>query len=141
MPLSSAITSIVIQTYSTKPKTRLERPCLPHLRNSHLDYDEEEQDEESKEQGHKVSGHIFSASLNLWKPTIPTRSEKEAYDISAEQLGRLLEHSLNIGVEKDQITPVQIWHRLRDFDCEEGRRKEILERLTQDLAPRVECLQ
>jgi hypothetical protein len=60
--------------------------------------------------------------------------------MSAKQISRLLENSFNIGVDKDHITPVQLWHRLREFDCDERLQKKALERLTEEVARHVRCL-
>lgn len=119
--------------------SRLERPCLDHLRLSHLDYDDRA--ESPDDRARCTSHHIFTASLQLWNPSLRSRSAQESYDISATEIERLLNTSLNIGVSDDEITPVQIWHHLKNFSLPEERQKEFLNKITGELCKLVECIQ
>lgn len=117
----------------------LERLCLEHLRYSHLDYDDRAP--QSDDQARYASHHIFTASLQLWNPTLRPRSAQETYDISAAEIERLLSTSLNIGVSDDEITPVQIWHHLQNFSLPRDKQKELLDKITEELCKVVECIQ
>ena len=117
----------------------LERPCFSHLRSSHLGYDDRA--ETPSEQAILSSGHLFTASLQLWQPSIRERSELEHYNVSAVDIERLLTTSLNIGVKDDEVTPVQIWNFLRNFTIAEDQQQGLLEKLTEELGKNVECLQ
>jgi hypothetical protein len=117
----------------------LERLCLPHLRKSHLDFDDRAK--KPSEAAPLTSGHLFTASLQLWQPSIRDRSAQESYDISVAEMERLLNNSLNIGVKDDEVTPVQIWHHLKNFQLPEDRQKELLKRLIEKLFSHVDCLQ
>jgi hypothetical protein len=112
---------------------------LPHLRKSHLDYDDRA--EQPDEQALLASHHLFTASLQLWQPSHRDRSLPESYEISAADIERLLNNSLNIGVKDDEITPVQIWNLLKNFAVAEAQQKELLEKLTEELCKQVQCLQ
>lgn len=118
---------------------RLERPCLAHLRQSHLDYDDSAA--QPSEASQNISGHVFTASLQLWKPSIQQRQDTESYDVSKADLQRLLDTSHNIGVKDNELTPVQIWNILKHFAMPEGKETEILERLIEEISKHVECLQ
>ena len=117
----------------------LERLCLDHLRTSHLDYDDRAPTPDGR--ARYGSHHLFTASLQLWQPSLRSRSAQESYDISAKEIERLLNTSLNIGVSDDEITPVQIWHHLKNFTLPQDKQKELLEKITEELCKIVECIQ
>jgi hypothetical protein len=127
---------------STPP--RLERPCLSHLRDSPLDHSDA--DPYVNESPDGISGHLFTASLSLWQPTVPSRSSPSEYSVSQKELDRLLQTSLNIGLSGDEITPVQLWQKLREIFCDDrtGMAQpdtEKLANLVKRLRKHVECLQ
>lgn len=117
----------------------LERLCLDHLRTSHLDYDD--QASTPDERARYGSHHLFTVSLQLWQPSLRSRSSQESYDISTKEIERLLNSSLNIGVSDDEITPVQIWHHLKNFSLPQYKQREFLEKITEKLCKIVECMQ
>jgi len=116
----------------------LERPCLPHLRETHLDHVIET--EEGTVHTDVTSGHLFTASLSLWRPTNPSRSNRESYAVSAAELDRLLQYSLNIPVDSNEITPVQIWQRLKTFSVPPDVQVDLLANLAEELIQHVKCL-
>lgn len=116
----------------------LERLCLDHIRQSHLDYDDRA--EQPDERARYTSHHIFTASLQLWNPSLRSRSAQESYDVSAAEVERLLNTSLNIGVSDDEITPVQIWHHLKNFTLPLERERDFLDKITEELCKIVECI-
>lgn len=116
----------------------LERPCLPHLRDSHLDHIVESK--EGSLHSHNVSGHVYTASLSLWQPTDPSRTNSETYKVSATELSRLLQSSLNIPIDSDEITPIQIWHHLKSVSLPSDLHIDNLGRLAEELVKYVECL-
>lgn len=93
------------------------------------------------EQARLTSGHLFTASLQLWQPSVRDRQEPEGYAISLNEIQRLLNTSLNIGVKDDELTPVQIWNLLKHAQVPEDQQRYILERLTEEILQHVECLQ
>jgi hypothetical protein len=117
----------------------LERPCLPHLRGSHLDYDDRA--ETPSEYALLASRDLFTASLQLWRPSLRDRSKPESYDVSVAEIERLLNTSLNIGVKDDEVTPVQIWNFLMNFTIQEDQQREVLEKLAEELCKHVKCSQ
>jgi hypothetical protein len=119
--------------------TSLERPCLAHLRESHLDY--YDRASQPSVESRLISGHIFTASLQLWKPSTERRHGSETCDVSTAELQRLLDTSQNIGVKDDELTPIQIWNLLKHFSMPEGKEIEVLERLIEQLSKHIECPQ
>lgn len=93
------------------------------------------------EQARLASGHVFTASLQLWQPSPRERYDPETYAISMDAIQRLLTISLNIGVKDDELTPVQIWNLMKHFEVPEGQKRQVLERLTEEISKHVECLQ
>ena len=91
--------------------------------------------------GDKHSGHLFTASLGLWKPTLPTRSEQEEYEIASEQLKKLLQCCMSIPVDSQEVTPGQIWYKLQSCNLPKGKEKETLEKIVNALVGKVDCLQ
>lgn len=112
---------------------------MPHLRDSHLDYDD--RSETPSEQSWLNSGHLFTASLHLWQPSLRDRSSPESYEVSTSELERLLSTSLNIGIKDDEITPIQIWNLLKNLAIPADQQKELLKTLADELFQHVECLQ
>jgi hypothetical protein len=104
-----------------------------------LDYND--RDEIPTEQARLASGHVFTASLQLWQPSLRERQDPDSYAISTAEIQRLLNTSLNIGVKDDELTPVQIWNLLKHFEVPEGQEREVLRLLTEDISKHVECLQ
>ncbi|TAQ88251.1 hypothetical protein B7494_g3421 [Chlorociboria aeruginascens] len=132
----------------------LERSCLPHLQDSHLSHPSSpypgSPPHPHSTHTHRPSGHLFTASLSLLSPPNPnyasnttSPSADNEHAISATQLNRLLNSSLNIGIGGGEITPVQIWHRLKSFALPVGREQQVglLGRLVDALGGFVECLQ
>ena len=139
--LSSRMSYASALNDSTKSSiySSLERPCLLHLRQSHLDYNDRA--ETPSEHSRLASGHLFTASLQMWQPSLRDRSNPENYAVSAAELERLLTTSLNIGIKDDELTPVQIWNLLGSFAIPDDQQREVLEKLTEELSKHVECLQ
>lgn len=107
---------------------------MDHLRGKHLDHVEGDIDDEEN----KSSGHVFTACLSLWQQYGPDLATTATYEVSDLEINRLLSTSLNLGLTPPEITPVQIWHRIRSLEFHGGW--EMLANLIRDLKEHVVCL-
>ncbi|KAI5860684.1 hypothetical protein GGS23DRAFT_579844 [Durotheca rogersii] len=112
----------------------LETDCMDHLRGKHLDHGHSGIINSESE----FSGHVSTACFSLWQQNTSNLSTTATYDISNNELDRLLSSSLNLGLAPPEITPVQIWNRVRRLGLSGG--KDALENLTRDLREHVVCL-
>lgn len=106
---------------------------MDHLRGKHLDHVHESGDSESG-----ISGHVTTASLSLWQQHTANLPTNASCQISNTELERLLSSSLNLGLMSPEITPVQIWNRIRWIPLPGG--EEALQRLTRELKKHVFCV-
>ncbi len=119
---------------------------MTHIRGTHLDHPDQSILEE--EEGNEVSGHVFAACLSLWTQGAAAVREKGtpagySYEVSRSEIDRLLTCSLELGLDQGgEITPVQIWNRLRGLRVRrEGDWNEMLDGLVKELGRHVVCLQ
>ncbi|OAA63473.1 hypothetical protein SPI_03636 [Niveomyces insectorum RCEF 264] len=112
----------------------LEADCMDHLRGKHLDH--------AHSTGHdsegSFSGHMSTVCLPLWQQNASAASSTASYSISTSELERLLQSSAQLGLPPPEITPVQIWNRVRWLDLPGG--SDALARLTRELKEHVVCL-
>lgn len=105
---------------------------MDHLRGKHLDH------AHSNVNDSDFSGHVTTACLSLWQQHTSNLSTTATYDISSSELDRLLSSSLNLGLPPPEITPVQIWNRIRRLSLSGG--PQALNNLTEELKEHVVCL-
>ena len=107
---------------------------MDHLRGKHLDHVHSTIIDANED----FSGHISTACLSLWQQHTSNLSEPSMFDISSSELDRLLSSSLNLGLTPPEITPVQIWNRIRWLRFSGGQ--QALDSMTKDLREHVVCL-
>lgn len=130
----SSTTKMLTQIFSG---SRLETDCMDHLRGKHLDHVHESGHNHNEKD---ISGHVTTASLSLWQQHTATLSlsANATFQISNAELERLLSSSLNLGLMSPEITPVQIWNRIRWIPLPGG--EQALQRLTRELKKNVFCV-
>lgn len=105
---------------------------MDHLRGKHLDH------VHSNNNDSDFSGHMSTACLTLWQHHTSNLTTTATYDISSSELERLLRSSMNLGLPPPEVTPVQIWNRIRGLNISGGQ--QALDNLTVELKEHVVCL-
>lgn len=114
---------------------RLEHPCLPHVKYAlQTDIDIISPDQVQ----HNGPGHVFTATASLLQAAQSPDPLTHPFRVPQDEIDRLLDASRRLNLEHE-ITPVQVWQRIKDLSLTHHISPTMLKSLTKDFSKYAFC--